>query len=144
MGKRRRARELAMQVLFALDLGFDDPYDAFDLVTKNFKSDESDRPFSRQLVLGVCEKREEVDRLIAQASRNWRIKRMSHVDRSILRLATFEILFMEDIPPKVSIDEAVEMGKKFGAENSGNFINGVLDNIYNSTVQHRTQNTEDG
>lgn len=92
-------------------------------------------PFSRQLVLGVCEKRKEVDVLIRNASKNWRLERMSRLDRCILRLAAFEMSFLEDIPPKVSIDEALEIGKKFGSEDSGRFINGVLDNIYNTLVQ---------
>ncbi len=92
-------------------------------------------PFSRQLVMGVCEKKVSLDELIGRSSRNWRLERMSRLDRCILRIAAFEILFMEDIPPKVSIDEALEIGKKFGSENSGSFINGILDNIYNSIVE---------
>ena len=89
------------------------------------------RDFARHLVLGIWTKREELDSLISRSSRNWRLERMSHVDRNVLRLGAFEMLFMKDIPPKVSIDEAVELGKKFGSEESGAFINGVLDNIYN-------------
>ena len=72
---------------------------------------------------------ERLDTLIRKSSKNWRLERMSKVDRSILRLSTYEILFMKDIPHKVSIDEAVELGKKFGTEESAAFINGVLDNI---------------
>ena len=82
--------------------------------------------------MGVCEQKVSLDELIGRSSRNWRLERMSRLDRCILRLAAFEILFMEDIPPKVSIDEALELGKKFGSENSGSFINGILDNIYNT------------
>ena len=76
-------------------------------------------------------KTEYLDKLIIRSSKNWRLERMPIVDRCILRLGVFEIFFMEDIPPKVSIDEAVELGKKFGTEDSGAFINGVLDNIFN-------------
>ena len=83
--------------------------------------------------------------MISQASKNWRLDRMPLLDKCILRLAAFEILFMEDIPPKVSIDEAVEMGKKFGGKDSGSFLNGVLDNIYNNLVQEgRLKKDEDG
>jgi transcription antitermination factor NusB len=135
MGKRRRARELAIQVLFHLDFNVDDPNKVFDLICENFNSQRSIRPFSRQLVLGVCEKMKELDGLIRQASKNWKLERMPRLDKCILRLATFEILFIEDIPPKVSIDEAVEIGKKFGSNDSGSFINGVLDNIYNTLVK---------
>jgi len=96
---------------------------------------ESSRAFSKELVLGVCEKKEDVEKMISRSSRNWRIERMPLLDRCILRLAAFEIMFRDDIPPKVSIDESVEIGKKFGGEDSSRFINGVLDNIYN-TVEH--------
>ena len=111
-----------------------DPNAVFDLICETFGAERSILPFSRQLLLGVCERGRELDVLIRQASKNWRLDRMPLLDRSILRLATFEILFIDDIPPKVSIDEAVELGKRFGSEDSGSFINGVLDNIYNSLV----------
>ena len=123
------------QVLFHLEFNSGAPEEVFDLICENFSAQESVMPFSRQLVLGVCEKRKEVDVLIRNASKNWRLERMSRLDRCILRLAAFEISFLEDIPPKVSIDEALEIGKKFGSEDSGRFINGVLDNIYNTLVQ---------
>ena len=73
--------------------------------------------------------------MISGASEHWRLERMSRVDKTILRLGAFEILVMKDIPPKVSIDEAVELGKIYGTEDSGSFINGVLDNIYNNLKQ---------
>jgi transcription antitermination factor NusB len=113
----------------------DDGSEAFDLVCRNFASPESSRAFSKELVLGVCENREDLDKMISRSSRNWRIERMPLLDRCILRLAAFEILFRDDIPPKVSIDESVEIGKKFGGEDSSSFINGVLDNIYNNLVR---------
>jgi transcription antitermination factor NusB len=135
MGERRRARELAVQVLFHLEFTPDDPSEVFDLVCENFDARKSIRDFSKQLVLGVCEKKKTLDKVISEASKNWRIERMARLDRSILRLATFEIMFIEDIPPKVSLDEAVEIGKKFGSDDSGRYINGVLDNIYNTAVK---------
>jgi transcription antitermination factor NusB len=120
-----------------------EPEEAFDLVCQNFDGGETIAPLSRELVLGVYEKRPELDRLIIRASKNWRLERMPYVDRSILRMATFEILYMEDVPPKVSIDEAVDIGKRFGTEDSGSFINGVLDNIYGALVQEgRLKKTE--
>ena len=112
-----------------------DGSEAFDLVCRNFNSPESCRTFSKELVLGVCEKKEDVEKMISRSSRNWRIERMPLLDRCILRLAAFEIMFRDDIPPKVSIDESVEIGKKFGGEDSSRFINGVLDNIYNTLVR---------
>jgi transcription antitermination factor NusB len=131
MGKRRQARVLTVQVLFHMEFNPGDPEEGFDLISENFESPEEIREFARHLVLGIWAKRVELDALISRSSRNWRLERMSHVDRNVLRLGTFEMLFMKDIPPKVSIDEAVELGKKFGSEESGAFINGVLDNIFN-------------
>ena len=135
MGKRRQARELAIQVLFHLEFNPGPPEYGFDLICRNFSAQESSRIFSKQLVLDVCEKKKTLDDVISRASRNWRLERMSRLDICILRLAVFEILFMQDIPPKVSIDEALEIGKKFGSENSGSFINGILDYIYNTQVR---------
>ncbi|KPK29525.1 MAG: hypothetical protein AMK69_06335 [Nitrospira bacterium SG8_3] len=135
MGSRRRARELAIKVLFHLEFTPGTPEDVFQLICENFGASKSIRSFSKELVLGVCAKREELDRLISGASEHWRLERMSRVDKTILRLGAFEILVMKDIPPKVSIDEAVELGKMYGTEDSGSFINGVLDNIYNNLKQ---------
>jgi N utilization substance protein B len=131
MGKRRRARELAVQVLFHLEFNPSDPGESFDLLCRSFSPPKEIRAFSKELVLGVWENKGKLDTLISQASRNWRIERMSRVDRNILRVAVFEVLYVGDIPPKVSIDEAVELGKKYGTEDSGAFVNGVLDHIYN-------------
>jgi len=129
MGNRRKARELAIQILFNMEFNPGDPDEIYDLVYENFRPSRSIRVFSKKLVCGVRENIKYLDSIIRRSSKNWRLERMSVVDRSILRLASYEILFMEDIPHKVSIDEAVELGKKFGAEESGAFINGVLDNI---------------
>jgi transcription antitermination factor NusB len=130
MGKRRKARELTIQVLFNIDFSTDDPEKIFDLVCSNFESSRSVWDFSKELVLGIHEKRDYIDGLIRNSSKNWRIERMSKVDRSILRLGVYELLYLEDIPPKVSIDEAVELGKRYGTDESGAFINGVLDNVF--------------
>ncbi|MBW2027661.1 MAG: transcription antitermination factor NusB [Deltaproteobacteria bacterium] len=135
MGTRRKARELAVQVLFHLEFNPGEPEEAFQLIGECFGPSKYVRPFSRQLVLGVCEKQQELDKLIRESSRNWRLERMSHVDRNVLRIGAYELLYMKDIPPKVTINEAVEMGKKYGTEESGAFINGILDNIYNRLKQ---------
>jgi len=87
-------------------------------------------------VVGVWEQKEELDRLIRKASKHWRLERMPIVDRNVLRIALYEVLYLKDIPPKVSIDEAVELGKKFGTDESGAFINGVLDSIYHQMEEN--------
>jgi len=131
MGKRHQARELAVKVLFHLEYNPGDPAEGFDLICNHFGSSAAIQPFSRQLVLGVCRNQSQLDQLISRSSKNWRLERMSCADRNILRLAVFEVLFLKEIPPKVSIDEAVELGKRYGTKESGAFINGILDHIYN-------------
>ncbi|RLB11577.1 MAG: transcription antitermination factor NusB [Deltaproteobacteria bacterium] len=135
MGVRRKARELAIQVLFSLDFGVHNPEQAFELICRNFDANKKVKDFSKELVLGVWKNREEIDKVINSVSKNWRLERMSRVDKSILRLATYELLFRDDIPPKVSINEAIELGKKFSDETSYTFINGILDSIYNLFVK---------
>lgn len=108
-----------------------DPAECFDRVCQSFDAAKEVRAYSREVVLGVCEKKADLDRLMRRSSKNWRVERMSRVDRNILRLAIYEVLYRKDVPPKVSIDEAVELGKRYGTEESGAFINGILDHIYN-------------
>ena len=112
-----------------------DPAECFDLVRGNFGSSGAIDPFSREVVLGVFENKENLDAMIRDASQHWRLERMSLVDRNILRMALFEVHFMKDVPHKVSIDEAVEMGKKYGTEESGAFINGILDHVYHTAQE---------
>ena len=85
--------------------------------------------FSARIIRGVEEHRGDLDRIIEKYSSHWKIDRMAHVDRNILRIAVYELLYCDDIPPKVAINEAIDIGKKFGSEDSGAFINGVLDKI---------------
>lgn len=92
-----------------------------------------------RLVLGVLEHCQEIDRLIEKYSENWRLVRMNIVDRTILRMAIFELLYCEEIPPKVTLNEAIELGKRYGSEDSGSFINGILDRIQNEAVQKPIQ-----
>jgi len=132
MGKRRQSRELAIKVLFSLEFSKIDPEESFNLICSNFGFSEGITDFSKELVLGVCFHLEEMDGLIDKASKNWRLERIGSVDRAILRLSIYEFLYREDIPYKVSINEAVDLGKKFGSKDSGAFINGILDNVYNT------------
>lgn len=129
MGVRRRSRELAMQVLFYIDMGRNDSKEMLELYCDNFTISKKILPFFLKLVNGVVHARSEIDSIIERFSSNWKLSRMSCVDRNIMRIAVYELLFCHDIPPKVSINEAIDIGKKFGAEESGAFINGVLDSI---------------
>lgn len=130
MSVRRRAREIALQVLYQLDLGQGDTRDVFDLYWENFQPSQKAREFCQRLIEGVRRSLEQIDPLIEENSENWTLKRMAVVDRNILRLATFELLHCPDIPFKVTLNEAIELGKKFGADDSSAFINGILDKIH--------------
>lgn len=123
---RRKARELALQVLFEKDLRRKRLDDILPRVSLPLSWDEDTRSFFLTLVQGVEEKEREIDKLIAEVTEGWPLQRMATIDRNILRMATYEILFLPEIPPSVSINEAVELGKKYGTEESGKFINGVL------------------
>jgi len=133
-GSRTRGRERALQALYQIDLAAAEPADALaHALTNNDEGEEpSDREgieFAEDLVRGVVEHRTSIDELIERHSLHWRIDRMAKVDRNILRLAAFELLHRKDVPPKVVLNEAIELAKKFGSEESSSFINGVLDKI---------------
>jgi N utilization substance protein B len=129
MGPRRRSREIALQILYQLDITRAPADEAIRLYYENFDAPPPVRPFAELLVEGVSLYRSEIDQLLTSASAHWRLERMSIVDRNILRLALYEMVYCTDIPPKVSINEAVDLGKTFGSEESSAFINGVLDHI---------------
>jgi N utilization substance protein B len=129
MGTRRRARELAMQALFCMDMQNNTSLEMLERFCGNFDPSGKSRPFFLKLVKGVLDSKDELDTLIERFSRNWKISRMSCVDRNVMRIAVYELIYCEDIPPKVSINEAVDVGKKFGTEESGAFINGIMDSI---------------
>lgn len=129
MGVRRRAREIAVQVLYQREFDHREIEEAIALFWNNFEVLKGAMDFSERLVKGVEQHREELDRIIEQYSSNWRVDRMAHVDRTILRIATYEILYCDDIPPRVAINEAIDIGKKYGSEDSGAFINGILDKV---------------
>jgi len=129
MGKRRRSRELALQALFYMDICKENSEEILERFCDNFKPPDSALPFFLSIVKGVLKYLPEIDTLIEQFSKNWRIGRMSYVDRNVLRIAVYELICCDDIPPKVSINEAIDIAKKFGTAESGAFINGIIDSI---------------
>jgi len=135
LGKRRRSREFALQVLYQLDITKQDAVRAMAQRKEHFSPKGERDDFVERIVLGVIEHRQEIDQLIEQYSENWRLDRMNLVDRNILRMATFELLYFEDIPPKVTLNEAIDLGKRYGTEDSGSFINGILDRIQNEAIR---------
>ena len=128
-GERRRAREYALQLLFQLDLAPQETENAVGTFWDDKRATESVMTFSDRLVRGTMRRRDAIDELIAEAAHNWRVSRMPAVDRNILRLAIYEFLNETDTPRVVVIDEAIEIAKKFGNDESGPFINGILDAI---------------
>jgi N utilization substance protein B len=131
-GRRRRGRERAVQFLYQVDLTHCSTEEA---LAGFWKEDETGAPdpevraFAETLVAGVSRHRDEIDRWIVTSAANWRLERMSLVDRNVLRLAVYELLHAPETPAAVVIDEAIELGKRFGGERSASFVNGVLDSI---------------
>ena len=127
MGTRRQSRELALQLLYQCE------HSSVDLETmqEDFESwqraDDGVRRFADQLLRGTLDNREEIDHYLEKQTAHWKLERLAAVDRNILRLAMYELIYSEETPPAVVIDEAIEIAKKFGAEESAGFVNGVLD-----------------
>jgi transcription antitermination factor NusB len=134
MGKRRTARELAVQLLYQLEVAGEDAEAVKGLFWDERRVDTDVEFFASLLVKTYEDHPEEVDKAIAGAAENWDFKRIARVDRNILRIAVTELLYLDDIPPKVTLNEAVEIAKKYGsAERSYGFVNGVLDRIMKGT-----------
>jgi transcription antitermination factor NusB len=132
MRKRTKAREFVLQVLYQTDI----THDSYDVSLNNFwqahseeNIEEEIKKFTDELVKGVTENLEVIDAKIAQYATNWQLKRMAVVDRNILRMGCFELMFRDDIPFKVSINEAVELAKKYSSLEASKFVNGILDKI---------------
>lgn len=128
---RTQARELALKLLYAIDIAR--PATAEEEMRNVFEMENPSAAaadFARVLANGVREHCEELDHMIQQAAVNWQVSRMPFVDRAALRMGAFELLHLFDIPPRVSINEAVELAKKYSTEKSGSFVNGVLDKIF--------------
>src|SRR5258708_7446985 len=125
---RRLAREQALQALYSIEVGRGDPSDAVTEIVPE-KAASEHRDFVRALVMGTVEHKEELDAVIAPLLERWSVERLPVLDRSILRMGTFELLYCTDTPAAVVMNEAVELAKKFSTEDSGRYINGVLSAI---------------
>lgn len=144
VGQRRRARECALQVLYALDMnsgqdveqaiayfwrGFGDVPESGDASEGRPDREVNVTLFAEELIRGTAQHVPEIDAILQRASKNWRLERMARVDRNLLRLATYELRFVSGMPAKVVINEAIELAKRFGAAESPAFVNGILDRI---------------
>ena len=130
---RRKGRELALQALYQIEMTGDPSAAAVDLFLQHFEGNIIAKEFARRLVSGTVSQRAEIDRLIAEATEHWKIERLAKVDFVLLRMATYELVFCADIPTSVTLDEAIEIAKRFGSDDSAGFINGVLDRIAQSS-----------
>jgi transcription antitermination factor NusB len=128
MGKRRAARELALRLLFQMDVGNAPLCDVLANLDQGPHNPEMVE-FARLLLEGTIAQRAVIDEVLERYAREWSLDRMASVDRNVLRLSTYEILFLPEIPPSVSVDEAVEMVKKYSTGESGKFVNGILGNL---------------
>jgi len=135
---RRKTREFVLQVLFAADARNQDPLEALAFLEDHFACHKDEDlqmhrimgDFARDLIAAVAKDRQAIDRMIASLSTNWKIHRMTRVDRNVLRMAIAEMIHFSETPGKVILNEAIDIGKKYGAENSASFINGILDRIH--------------
>ncbi len=132
MRRRTRAREFALQVLYQMDI----TKDSADVSLDNFWQAHADenisaeiKDFTDQLVTGVAENLKTIDAKISGYATNWQLERMAVIDRNILRLSGYELIYRSDIPPKVSINEAVELAKKYSGQEASKFVNAILDKI---------------
>ena len=129
MGRRRQSREAALKLLYALDITRADVKEVVRTPWAEALMSDNIRDFTTTLVTGVIQCRDEIDAFIQECSTNWSLERIGLVERNILRFAIYELCFLPDIPPNVTINEAVEVAKKYGTEEAPAFINGILDRI---------------
>lgn len=131
MGKRREGREAAVQLLFHWDMNVRQPLEEADLngFWQLRTANQATKEFATRVAAGVIAEQVAIDEKITRYTANYELKRISAVDRNILRVAIYEMLFCNDVPPIVAINEAIDIAKKFGTEESGKFVNGVLDRV---------------
>jgi transcription antitermination factor NusB len=133
-GPRTRARIAAVEILYRIDLVDADPLKVTEEVIRRRRLKAGSAGYLRILVQKTIREQSKIDSSLERSLTDWRLDRLSYVDRAILRLAACEILFLAEIPPKVSIDEAVELARFFGTQGSARFVNGVLDSLYKREI----------
>ncbi len=131
MKNRRKSRELALQTLYAFEMGADEhTLRLLDTIAGNQFASQETKQYARRIIEHTERSWERIDELLARHAKNWNLKRMAAIERNVLRLAVTELVFIKEVPYKVIIDEAVEIAKMYGSPESGKFVNGVIDAIY--------------
>ncbi len=129
MKYRRQARKVVLKTLYWMETTGETAEKAFEDISSNWSRPIFDRPYADRLLEGIAAKSEELDAVLSSIVKNWDIQRIAIIDRNILRIAIYEILYLEDIPPKVSMDEAIEIAKIYSTADSSKFVNGILDRV---------------
>lgn len=142
MGRRHLARELALKVLFELEADGGDPERSLRYHAAEARADEDVTNFARTLIEGVLEHRAEIDPRLRQASQNWELEQMAKVERTLLRIASFELWYLPSVPMKAAINESIELAKTFGGPDSGKFVNGILGRIAAEAESQRSAGAE--
>jgi N utilization substance protein B len=143
MGRRRKARESALQILFQLEFNKPQIDKVVDQFWKEKKASEEIRDYSNWIVKGIVSHQDKIDNLIQSLSNHWRLSRMAHVDRNILRIAVFEFLYEKDTAPAVIINEAIEIAKKYSSDEAAAFVNGILDAV-KKKLETRKDSSKEG
>lgn len=129
MGSRRKSREVALQLLYMREFTGGDVDEMLIHFWRDGELDDRIISFARDLILGTLDRKDDIDRMIAESSEHWRLDRMALIDRNVMRLAVYEFIYTPSTPKKVVINEAIEIAKRFSSEESTQFVNGILDNI---------------
>jgi transcription antitermination protein NusB len=141
MGSRHQSRERALQILFQYDI-HGKPGVWLDEFWKQFKAADDVKAFAERLVAGVLEHKKDLDTLIGKYATNWKISRMQIVDRNILRLGAYELLWLDEVPAKVTVNEAIELAKDFGDDEAAKFVNGILDKVLTTEAKLESKRRE--
>jgi len=136
MSNRHLSRIIAMQILYEAGFRENEKINEISKRNINNRSEKIDKIFIEKIISGVQKNEDKIDRLIRKSAPEWPIEQIAAVDKTILRIAIFELLYDEEVPPKVAIDEAVEISKTFGGENSSKFVNGVLGTVYRGSNKY--------
>lgn len=135
--KRRTIREKVLQVLYAYEISKEPITLVIDTVLKELQNNKSDFDFAKKIIYSVIQHQEEIDKIITAKVANWEFNRIAVIDKFLLRIGICELIYFEDIPPKVTINEAIEIAKNYSTEKSSKFINGVLDSVFEELISDK-------
>jgi N utilization substance protein B len=139
MGFRRQSRELALKMLFQIDVGSLAPREVILYFTQEVKASPEVTAYATTLTQGVVKEIDLLDRMLSQKAKNWKLSRMAGVDRNVLRIAAYELLRCPDVPREVVLNEAIDIAKKYSTEDSGAFVNGILDKLQVSDPETKSE-----